>query len=169
MSKPMQITPETADAIVTALFNAQNALAAAAWADVNVEYAQEKIRVAIAALGGVDACLAIEAQAIEAALDNKRMEDGTMAIKVTLSDGRQTWTGPIQGNGGLLGAGVPDRRKAAESVRVQVNALVEQANEAYGLDNRDRSGVTMYPDYCAEGNGGPVVIPLAGKWLIKVE
>jgi hypothetical protein len=55
----LTITPETADAIVSALFNAQNALS---YSDNDglVAHARDKIRAAVAALGGVDACFALE-------------------------------------------------------------------------------------------------------------
>lgn len=75
-------------------------------------------------------------------------------FRITTTDGR-TVVGPVQGSGGLVGAGLSHcaPRKARAAALARLRAWVAGTGP---------ETATVFPDYSAEGNGEPVVVAIRG-------
>jgi hypothetical protein len=73
-----------------------------------------------------------------------------LIARFTLLDGT-TVTGPVQGAGGFI-------KKLGE---LDAAACVAYQRRPHGLYEPRQGSVAVFPDYCAAGNGAPVVVDLA--------
>jgi hypothetical protein len=73
-------------------------------------------------------------------------------IRATLADGR-VLTGPVGGQGGMVGAGAAGRESAVRSLR----RVLDTAWWLY-----PQGSIRIYPDYCAASDGEPVDVPVKG-------
>ena len=62
-----------------------------------------------------------------------------------------TVVGPVQGNGGMV-----------DAARIVAAARMAASKRPHGLYEPAPGCVAVFPEYCAAGNGEPVIAPLAG-------
>lgn len=75
-------------------------------------------------------------------------------------------TGPIMGRGGMLGAGIGGeaaaKHVALDRVRSACDRAISGRKCSPDIHEPEPGCVAMYPDYSADGDGEPVIVPLIG-------
>lgn len=84
-----------------------------------------------------------------------------LVFRITTADGRSV-TGPVQGNGGLVGAGCYTNVRAPMLARLRNDAKRAARGLRLSCYEPAPGCVRVKPDYSAEGDGEPVDVPLAG-------
>lgn len=91
-------------------------------------------------------------------------------IRAQTADGRVV-IGPVRGRGGMVGTGSLHAgyqvaaAAAATTIARSVRLATKQRDT--GLYEPEPGHVAMYPDFCAESDGEPVIVPLLGtSWSV---